>query len=390
EEDIKLAIKDAGFDAKSSEQDRIILGVFGICTEMDLQILEGMLGNLKGVRQFRFDLTRSELEVLFDPEAIIFISIVDNICGRNKYRYKVTVKNPYPATNSSTIEESAKMFRLFTSSLFLSKSKRGSSGVNAEIDSSVSLSMDDTDDLKESPIHNMESSTVMEEIDAKHRDMKPNNFLIEVDRQLKLANFGLARIFGSPDRSLMRLELISSFGGALSFFDGYPIFIIGFLVKLDTQRPTNPGVCFSPSNDKIIATVGLDKKLYTFDSGSRRPTFCIPYEAPFSSLAFRDDGWMLAARTNNGRVVFYDVRGKPEPITALRAYSNSENISWITTTEVINISDVPPLIIEKSSLEKIEEGLARARTVIREAVRTRNYTFQKEEDFIPRGSPSTS
>ncbi|KAF9622779.1 hypothetical protein IFM89_034014 [Coptis chinensis] len=61
-----------------------------------------------------------------------------------------------------------------------------------------------------------------------------------------------------------------------------------------------------------------------------------------------------------------------------------------TTIEVINISDVPPLIIEKSSLEKIEEGLARARTAIREVVRTRNYTSQKEEDFIPRGSPSTS
>ncbi|KAF9615203.1 hypothetical protein IFM89_022465 [Coptis chinensis] len=67
-----------------------------------------------------------------------------------------------------------------------------------------------------------------------------------------------------------------------------------------------------------------------------------------------------------------------------------QSISWITTTEVINISDVPPLIIEKSSLEKIEEGLATARTAIREAVRTRNYTAQKEEDFIPRGSPSTS
>ncbi|KAF9587290.1 hypothetical protein IFM89_000265 [Coptis chinensis] len=43
------------------------------------------------------------------------------------------------------------------------KSKRGSSGVNAETDS-----FDDTDDPKESPIPNMESSTVMEEIDAKH------------------------------------------------------------------------------------------------------------------------------------------------------------------------------------------------------------------------------
>lgn len=83
------------------------------------------------------------------------------------------------------------------------------------------------------------------------------------------------------------------------------------------------GSAFS-SSCQIIASVGLDKKLYTYDSGSRRYTSCISYEAPFSSLAFRDDGWVLATGTSTGRVVFYDVRGKPEPFTVLRAYSSSE------------------------------------------------------------------
>ncbi|GMI87179.1 NEURAL PRECURSOR CELL EXPRESSED, DEVELOPMENTALLY DOWN-REGULATED GENE 1 [Hibiscus trionum] len=87
------------------------------------------------------------------------------------------------------------------------------------------------------------------------------------------------------------------------------------------------GVSFSPSNDKMIVSVGLDKKLYTYDSGSRRPSAFISYEAPFSSLAFRDDGWTLAAGTGNGRVVFYDIRGKLQPFTVLRAYSSSEAVS---------------------------------------------------------------
>ncbi|EEF38164.1 protein with unknown function [Ricinus communis] len=87
------------------------------------------------------------------------------------------------------------------------------------------------------------------------------------------------------------------------------------------------GISFSPSNDKIIASVGLDKKLYTFDAGSRRPSSCISYEAPFSSLAFRDDGLILAAGTSSGRVVFYDVRGKPQPFNVLRAFSSSEAVT---------------------------------------------------------------
>ncbi|KAE9596163.1 hypothetical protein Lal_00030916 [Lupinus albus] len=98
------------------------------------------------------------------------------------------------------------------------------------------------------------------------------------------------------------------------------------------------GISFSPSNDKIIASVGLDKKLYTYDSGSRKPSSCISYEAPFSSLAFRDDGLMLAAGTSNGHVAFYDVRGKPKPFVVLHAYGGSEAVTslcWQRSKPVI-------------------------------------------------------
>ncbi|KAH7672812.1 protein NEDD1 protein [Dioscorea alata] len=103
------------------------------------------------------------------------------------------------------------------------------------------------------------------------------------------------------------------------------------------SAPTT-GVCFSPSSDKIIASAGLDKKLYIFDSSTRRPTFFAPYETPFSSLAYSDDGNILAAGTNSGNVVFYDVRGKPQPFTLLRAYNNSEavtSLSWQRSKPVV-------------------------------------------------------
>ncbi|CAA2991534.1 NEDD1 isoform X2 [Olea europaea subsp. europaea] len=85
-------------------------------------------------------------------------------------------------------------------------------------------------------------------------------------------------------------------------------------------------------NPKIIASVGLDMKLYSFDSGSRKPSSCFPYDAPFSSPAFIDDGLTLAAGTSTGQVAFCDVRGKPQPITVLHAYGNSEVIPALSIT----------------------------------------------------------
>ncbi|CAK7345354.1 unnamed protein product [Dovyalis caffra] len=41
---------------------------------------------------------------------------------------------------------------------------------------------------------------------------------------------------------------------------------------------------------------------------------------------------------------------------------------------------------KRSSLERVEEGLAKAREAIQEAIRSKNYTSRKKETFIPKGS----
>lgn len=124
-DEIVNAIEDAGFEAsfvQSSEQDKIMLGVIGVSSEMDIQMLEGILCNLKGVRQFYFDHTSRDLEVHFDPELLGSRTLVDGIENGSYGKFKLLVKNPYARMSSKDLEESSKMFRLFTASLFLSVS----------------------------------------------------------------------------------------------------------------------------------------------------------------------------------------------------------------------------------------------------------------------------
>ncbi|KAI4343324.1 hypothetical protein MLD38_027846 [Melastoma candidum] len=120
---IITAIEEAGFEAslmQSSEQDKIIFVVGGVFSEIDAQFLEGILSYLKGVRQFRYDRMSRELEVVFDPEVVSSRSLVDGIDGQSSGKFKLQVVNPYSRVTSKDVEETSKMFRLFTSSLFLS------------------------------------------------------------------------------------------------------------------------------------------------------------------------------------------------------------------------------------------------------------------------------
>lgn len=124
-DDIVDAIEDAGFEGslvQSSQQDKIILVVNGIASDFDVQLLEGILCNLKGVRQFCFNKISREVEVLFDPLVLGSRLLVDEIEGGSFGKFNLRVRNPYTRMTSKDLEESSKMFRLFTASLILSVS----------------------------------------------------------------------------------------------------------------------------------------------------------------------------------------------------------------------------------------------------------------------------
>ncbi|KAK7399816.1 hypothetical protein VNO78_11009 [Psophocarpus tetragonolobus] len=122
-EDIVAAIEDAGFEGsfvQSNGRNQIVLGVAGVYTLGDAQVLEAMLSGTKGVRQFRFDPVLNELEVVFDPQLITSRSLVDGIQLGSKGKFNLHVRNPYARMASKDGSESSTMFRLFVSSFFLS------------------------------------------------------------------------------------------------------------------------------------------------------------------------------------------------------------------------------------------------------------------------------
>ncbi|ERN15033.1 hypothetical protein AMTRI_Chr02g214090 [Amborella trichopoda] len=122
-DEIVEAIEDAGFDAlyiQSNEEDKVSFRVAGLFSEVDVQHIDGMLKSIKGVKQFLVNRSLAELEILFDPQIIHLRSIVDALQKGSNGRFKAILHNPYTRLASNDMEESISMFRLFTSSLFLS------------------------------------------------------------------------------------------------------------------------------------------------------------------------------------------------------------------------------------------------------------------------------
>ncbi|XP_008798210.2 cation-transporting ATPase HMA5-like isoform X1 [Phoenix dactylifera] len=120
---IAHAIEDAGFDAaflQSNDQDKILLGVARLSSETDVHVLQGILSKMSGVRQFEVNIGLSEVEIIFDPQAVGLRHIVDTIERESIGRLKAHVRNPYAQAASSDAQEASKMLRLFLSSLFLS------------------------------------------------------------------------------------------------------------------------------------------------------------------------------------------------------------------------------------------------------------------------------
>lgn len=96
-----------------------------------------------------------------------------------------------------------------------------------------------------------------------HRDLKPNNLLLDKNNILKIADFGLARTFGSPSRIYTHQVVTRWYRapellfGARMYGTGVDIWAVGcILAELFKREPLFPGDSDLDTLDRIITVLG--------------------------------------------------------------------------------------------------------------------------------------
>uniref|UniRef100_A0AAR2KGC5 Anaphase-promoting complex subunit 4-like WD40 domain-containing protein n=1 Tax=Pygocentrus nattereri TaxID=42514 RepID=A0AAR2KGC5_PYGNA len=83
------------------------------------------------------------------------------------------------------------------------------------------------------------------------------------------------------------------------------------------------GLCFSPANDLLFITVGLDKKMVCYDTSSKIIFRSKQVESPLTAVDFTPDGAGLVVGSTQGRIYLYDLRNLSAPVKTTTAHKTS-------------------------------------------------------------------
>ncbi|KAM5169989.1 protein NEDD1 [Mantella aurantiaca] len=83
------------------------------------------------------------------------------------------------------------------------------------------------------------------------------------------------------------------------------------------------GICFSPVNDLLLVTVGLDKRIICYDVSSKILLQTVVVESPLTAVDFMPDGATLAVGSSRGKIYLYDLRMLNSPIKTVGAHKTS-------------------------------------------------------------------
>ncbi|KAK2571437.1 Protein NEDD1 [Acropora cervicornis] len=102
----------------------------------------------------------------------------------------------------------------------------------------------------------------------------------------------------------------------------------------DHKAPAT-GLSFSPMNDMLLCSVGLDKRIVFYDVQGRKSVKVMTAESPLTSVDFMSDGATLAVGSTRGKIYIYDLRSGSTPVNTTVAHKTSvQSLSFQSATKV--------------------------------------------------------
>ncbi|KAM9313210.1 protein NEDD1 [Gastrophryne carolinensis] len=83
------------------------------------------------------------------------------------------------------------------------------------------------------------------------------------------------------------------------------------------------GICFSPVNDLLLVTVGLDKRIIFYDVSRKSVLQTVVAESPLTAVDLMPDKTTLAVGSSRGKIYLYDLRVLGPPMKAVSAHKTS-------------------------------------------------------------------
>ncbi|NXJ06582.1 NEDD1 protein, partial [Odontophorus gujanensis] len=88
----------------------------------------------------------------------------------------------------------------------------------------------------------------------------------------------------------------------------------------NTHKAPASEICFSPVNELLLVTVGLDKRINLYDTSSKKLLTTIVAEYPLTTVNFMPDGTTLTIGSSRGRICQYDLRKLTSPVKTVVAH----------------------------------------------------------------------
>lgn len=117
----------------------------------------------------------------------------------------------------------------------------------------------------------------------------------------------------------------------------------------DHKAPAT-GLSFSPMNDMLLCSVGLDKRIVFYDVQGRKSVKVMTAESPLTSVDFMSDGATLAVGSTRGKIYIYDLRSGSTPVSTTVAHKTSvQSLTFQSSNKVNSVASSKDSKISRSS-----------------------------------------